>query len=36
MGERLVMAVLQKRLGTTTVFVTHDQVEAMTMGIVLQ
>ena len=23
---------LQKRLGTTTVFVTHDQVEAMTMG----
>jgi multiple sugar transport system ATP-binding protein len=23
---------IQKRLGTTTVFVTHDQVEAMTMG----
>ncbi|MCB1992072.1 MAG: ABC transporter ATP-binding protein, partial [Geminicoccaceae bacterium] len=23
---------LQKRLGSTTVFVTHDQVEAMTMG----
>ena len=23
---------LQRRLGTTTVFVTHDQVEAMTMG----
>jgi len=23
---------LQKRLGTTTIFVTHDQVEAMTMG----
>ena len=23
---------LQKRLGTTTVFVTHDQIEAMTMG----
>ena len=23
---------LQKRLGTTTVYVTHDQVEAMTMG----
>ncbi|MDV6012484.1 sn-glycerol-3-phosphate ABC transporter ATP-binding protein UgpC [Haloechinothrix sp. LS1_15] len=26
------MAALQKRLGTTTVYVTHDQVEAMTMG----
>ena len=23
---------LQKRLGVTTVYVTHDQVEAMTMG----
>src|SRR5205823_2886809 len=23
---------LQKRLGTTTVYVTHDQVEAMTLG----
>ena len=23
---------LQKRLGTTTIYVTHDQVEAMTMG----
>ena len=23
---------LQRRLGTTTVYVTHDQVEAMTMG----
>nr|WP_278197282.1 sn-glycerol-3-phosphate ABC transporter ATP-binding protein UgpC [Streptomyces cylindrosporus] len=26
------IAVLQRRLGTTTVYVTHDQVEAMTMG----
>ncbi|MDK8846717.1 sn-glycerol-3-phosphate ABC transporter ATP-binding protein UgpC [Corynebacterium sp. MSK297] len=26
------LAVLQQRLGTTTVYVTHDQVEAMTMG----
>src|SRR5918996_6262054 len=26
------IASLQKRLGTTTVYVTHDQVEAMTMG----
>jgi multiple sugar transport system ATP-binding protein len=26
------MAGLQRRLGTTTVYVTHDQVEAMTMG----
>ena len=26
------IAALQKRLGTTTVYVTHDQVEAMTMG----
>ena len=23
---------LQRRLGTTTLYVTHDQVEAMTMG----
>ena len=26
------IAELQSRLGTTTVYVTHDQVEAMTMG----
>ncbi len=26
------LVALQKRLGTTTIFVTHDQVEAMTMG----
>ena len=26
------LAALQQRLGTTTVYVTHDQVEAMTMG----
>ncbi|MGH3561176.1 MAG: ABC transporter ATP-binding protein, partial [Mycobacterium sp.] len=26
------IAELQRRLGTTTVYVTHDQVEAMTMG----
>ena len=26
------LAALQRRLGTTTVYVTHDQVEAMTMG----
>ncbi len=26
------LAQLQRRLGTTTVYVTHDQVEAMTMG----
>jgi multiple sugar transport system ATP-binding protein len=26
------IATLQQRLGTTTVYVTHDQVEAMTMG----
>ncbi|MET0190947.1 MAG: ATP-binding cassette domain-containing protein [Pseudonocardia sediminis] len=26
------IAALQKRLGTTTVYVTHDQTEAMTMG----
>jgi multiple sugar transport system ATP-binding protein len=29
---RTQVADLQKRLGTTTVYVTHDQVEAMTMG----
>ncbi|MHC3472741.1 ABC transporter ATP-binding protein [Streptomyces sp. 7R007] len=29
---RTQIAVLQRRLGTTTVYVTHDQVEAMTMG----
>lgn len=26
------LAALQQRLGTTTIYVTHDQVEAMTMG----
>ena len=26
------IAAMQSRLGTTTVYVTHDQVEAMTMG----
>ncbi len=26
------IAALQQRLGITTVYVTHDQVEAMTMG----
>jgi multiple sugar transport system ATP-binding protein len=26
------IAALQQRLGTTTIYVTHDQVEAMTMG----
>ena len=32
-GEtRLAIAQLQKALGTTTIYVTHDQVEAMTMG----
>jgi len=32
-GEtRLAIARLQKTLGTTTLYVTHDQVEAMTMG----
>ena len=32
-GEtRLAIARLQKTLGTTTIYVTHDQVEAMTMG----
>src|SRR3954454_6579943 len=29
---RTQIADLQRRLGTTTVYVTHDQVEAMTMG----
>jgi multiple sugar transport system ATP-binding protein len=29
---RAQIAQLQRRLGTTTVYVTHDQVEAMTMG----
>jgi multiple sugar transport system ATP-binding protein len=29
---RLEVARLQKRLGTTTVYVTHDQTEAMTLG----
>lgn len=29
---RAEIAALQRRLGTTTVYVTHDQVEAMTMG----
>lgn len=29
---RTQIATLQRRLGTTTIYVTHDQVEAMTMG----
>src|SRR5689334_20075391 len=29
---RTQIASLQRRLGTTTIYVTHDQVEAMTMG----
>lgn len=29
---RTELAALQRRLGTTTIYVTHDQVEAMTMG----
>ncbi len=29
---RAEIAALQKRIGTTTIYVTHDQVEAMTMG----
>ena len=29
---RTQIASLQRRLGVTTVYVTHDQVEAMTMG----
>ena len=31
-ATRTQIAALQHRLGTTTVYVTHDQVEAMTMG----
>jgi multiple sugar transport system ATP-binding protein len=31
-ATRAQIAALQRRLGTTTVYVTHDQVEAMTMG----
>jgi multiple sugar transport system ATP-binding protein len=31
-STRAHVASLQRRLGTTTVYVTHDQVEAMTMG----
>jgi multiple sugar transport system ATP-binding protein len=31
-ATRSQIAALQRRLGTTTVYVTHDQVEAMTMG----
>ncbi|GAA2065917.1 ABC transporter ATP-binding protein [Williamsia deligens] len=31
-STRSQIASLQRRLGTTTVYVTHDQVEAMTMG----
>src|SRR5918912_856454 len=31
-GMRAELARLHERLGTTTVYVTHDQVEAMTMG----
>ncbi|MEN9860465.1 MAG: ABC transporter ATP-binding protein [Vulcanococcus sp.] len=31
-GTRSQIVELQRRLGTTTVYVTHDQVEAMTMG----
>jgi len=31
-ATRTQIAALQQRLGTTTVYVTHDQVEAMTMG----
>ncbi len=35
-GEmRLEIRTLQQRLGTTTLYVTHDQIEAMTMGDVL-
>ena len=29
---RAEIAPLQRELGTTTIYVTHDQVEAMTMG----
>ncbi len=31
-GTRTEIAAMQRRLGVTTVYVTHDQVEAMTMG----
>ncbi|HTK63297.1 MAG TPA: sn-glycerol-3-phosphate ABC transporter ATP-binding protein UgpC [Pseudonocardia sp.] len=31
-GTRAEIAALQQRLGVTTVYVTHDQIEAMTMG----
>ncbi|HEV2897201.1 MAG TPA: ATP-binding cassette domain-containing protein, partial [Pseudaminobacter sp.] len=31
-GMRASLAQLHRRLGTTTVYVTHDQVEAMTLG----
>ena len=31
-GTRTQIVELQRRLGTTTLYVTHDQVEAMTMG----
>lgn len=31
-ATRAQISALQRRLGTTTVYVTHDQVEAMTMG----
>ena len=31
-STRSQIAQLQRRLGVTTVYVTHDQVEAMTMG----
>ncbi|ABW16372.1 ABC transporter related [Parafrankia sp. EAN1pec] len=31
-STRVQIATLQRRLGVTTVYVTHDQVEAMTMG----
>ena len=31
-GTRAEIAALQSRLGVTTIYVTHDQVEAMTMG----
>ena len=31
-GMRASLSQLHRRLGTTTVYVTHDQVEAMTLG----
>ncbi len=31
-GMRVEITALHRRLGTTTIYVTHDQVEAMTMG----